>query len=255
MKNNRLLSLVNQKGGVGKSTTAINLGAYLATFGKKVLLVDLDPQANASSGLGILKTSTDKCIYHALVNKVSPEKLIEKTKVEGLSILPSSIELAGAEIELVSAISRETRLRSLLKPLQPQFDYILVDCPPSLGLLTINALTASDEVIIPIQCEYYALEGLSRLLESIKLIKIHLNPDLEVDGVLMTMYDGRTRLSQQVVEEVRRFFPDKTYNTIIPRTVRLSEAPSFGQPIALYNSTCKGAIAYKKLAKEVMEHG
>lgn len=256
-KKAKVVSLVNQKGGVGKSTTAVNLSACLAEEGYQVLLVDIDPQGNATSGLGLNRNRANRehCIYNALVEGKPTAQLVEKTEIKNLFAIPATIQLAGAEIELVSAISRENRLKKALESIRNRYDYIVVDCPPSLGLLTVNGLTAADELIIPIQCEYYALEGLSKLLDSVKLVKSNLNPHLEIAGVLMTMHDRRTKLSQQVVEEVRKFFQEKVYNTLIPRTVRLSEAPGFGQPITLYDERCKGAEAYKNLAKEVMERG
>lgn len=249
----RVLAVVNQKGGVGKSTTAVNLSASLGQLGSKVLLVDLDPQGNATSGFGLNKNQRELCIYNALLGDASIEQMIEPVEIEHVFVVPATIQLAGAEIELVSAMSRETKLRAILKPVRKDFDFIIIDCPPSLGLLTLNALTAADGLLIPIQCEFYALEGLSKLLDSVRLVKTHLNPELEVFGVVMTMYDSRTRLAQQVVEEVRDFFEDKVFSTLIPRTVRLSEAPSFGQPVTLYDPSGKGAEAYMNLAKEVID--
>lgn len=245
--------MVNQKGGVGKSTTAVNLSASLGEAGEKVLLIDLDPQGNATSGFGLNKNQRELCIYDALLGDAEIEAMIEPVEVEHVFVVPATIQLAGAEIELVSAMSRETRLKGIVERVKGDFDYIIVDCPPSLGLLTINALTAAEGLVIPIQCEYYALEGLSKLLDSVRLVKTHLNPDLEVFGVVMTMYDSRTRLAQQVVQEVRDFFGEKVFSTLIPRTVRLSEAPSFGQPVTMYDSSGKGARAYRDLAKEVMD--
>jgi len=230
-----VLAVVNQKGGVGKSTTAVNLAATLAGEGQKILLVDLDPQGNATSGYGLDKNRREQCVYDALLGEIELERLVEPVEVEGVFVVPSTIQLAGAEIELVSAFSRETKLKQALRPVMGDFDFVIVDCPPSLGLLTINALTAADGVLIPVQCEYYALEGLTKLLETVRLVKTQLNPALEVFGVVMTMYDRRTRLSQQVVDEVRDFFGDRVFDTLIPRSVRLSEAPSFGQPITLYD--------------------
>lgn len=248
----RVLAVVNQKGGVGKSTTAVNLAACLGEAGRKVLLIDLDPQGNATSGYGLNRNQRDECIYNALLSDTPIEELIEPVEVDGVFVVPATIQLAGAEIELVSSFSRETKLKGVIASILPDFDFIMIDCPPSLGLLTVNALTAAAGVIIPVQCEYYALEGLTKLLESFKLVKTHLNPGLEVFGVLMTMYDARTRLSQQVVEEVRDFFDETVFETIIPRSVRLSEAPSFGQPITMYDSGGRGAAAYRSLAKEVI---
>jgi chromosome partitioning protein len=245
--------VVNQKGGVGKSTTSVNLAASLAELGLKVLLIDLDPQGNATSGFGLNKNERELCIYNALLGETPLSEMIEPVAVEGVFVVPSTIQLAGAEIELVSAMSRENRLKQVLDPVAADFDAVIIDCPPSLGLLTINALTAANSLIIPIQCEYYALEGLSKLLDSIRLVKTHLNPSLEIFGVVMTMYDSRTKLSNQVVEEVSDFFPTLVFKTLVPRSVRLSEAPSFGQPINLYDPSGKGATAYRELAKEVIE--
>lgn len=249
----RFLAVVNQKGGVGKSTTAVNLAAALGELGQKVLLVDLDPQGNATSGFGLNKNQRDLCVYDALLGDTPIEQIIEPTQVENVFVAPATIQLAGAEIELVSAMSREGRLRVVMEPVLGDFDFVIVDCPPSLGLLTINALSAANGLLIPVQCEYYALEGLSKLLDSVRLVKTHLNPSLEIFGAVMTMYDSRTRLSQQVVEEVRAFFAEKTFDTLIPRAVRLSEAPSHGKPITLYDPLGRGAEAYRSLAKEVLE--
>jgi chromosome partitioning protein len=248
----RVLAVVNQKGGVGKSTTAVNLTAALGELGEKVLLVDLDPQGNATSGFGLNRNQRELCIYNALLGDTPLEHVIEPVEVENVFMVPATIQLAGAEIELVSAFSRETKLRQVLEPIKGDFDFIIIDCPPSLGLLTINALTAAEGLVIPIQCEYYALEGLSKLLDSVRLVRTHLNTSLDVFGAVMTMYDSRTRLSQQVVDEVRDFFADKVFDTLIPRSVRLSEAPSFGQPITMYDPNGRGADAYRALAKEVM---
>jgi chromosome partitioning protein len=250
----QVLAVVNQKGGVGKSTTAVNLAAYLAHAGKKVLLIDVDPQGNASSGVGIEKEKIDKCLYHVIIEQTPLEEVIKKTEVTGLMVAPASINLAGAEVELVSVMSRENRLRQALEPYKKKYDWIIIDSPPSLGLLTINCLTAADAVMVPIQCEYYALEGLSQLMKTIQMVKKHLNADLEINGVIMTMYDSRTNLSHQVVEDVKNYFKNsvKVYKSIIPRNIRLSEAPSYGQPILLYDPSSKGAKAYEELAKEVM---
>ncbi len=250
-----VLAVVNQKGGVGKSTTAVNLAASLGEEGMRVLLVDLDPQGNATSGYGLDKNQRGECVYNALLGDTPIAELIEPVEVENVFVVPATIQLAGAEIELVSAFSRETKLKGILSPVIDDFDYVIVDCPPSLGLLTVNALSAANGVIIPVQCEYYALEGLSKLLESFKLVKTHLNPGLEVFGVLMTMYDARTRLSQQVVDEVKDFFDERVFDTVIPRSVRLSEAPSFGQPVTMYDPHGRGAAAYRSLAKEVISRG
>ncbi len=249
----KTIAITNQKGGVGKSTTAVNLAASLGEMGKRVLLIDLDPQGNSTSGFGVEKTAGMKCIYEGLLNDETIENLIISSKLDNIDIVPATINLAGAEVELVSAISRETRLSDLLEPIKDKYDFILIDCPPSLGLLTINALTASDALLIPIQCEFYALEGLSKLLDSMKLVKNRLNRGLDVFGVLLTMYDSRTTLANQVVNEVKEFFGDKVFKTKIPRTVRLAEAPSYGKSIIEYNSSGKGAKAYRELAKEVIE--
>ena len=227
----RIISIINQKGGVGKSTTAVNLSAALSSKGKKVLLVDFDPQGNSTSGFGIEKEELEQCAYDALIHNVSAEELIHETDCERVFVIPATIQLAGAEIELVSAMARETRLKELLAPIQNEFDYIFIDCPPSLGLLTINALAAADSVLIPIQCEYYALEGVTKLLESMRMVKERINRSLDVFGVLMTMYDSRTSLANQVVDEVRAYFGDKVFDTLVPRTVKISEAPSFGMPV------------------------
>lgn len=251
----KIIAVANQKGGVGKTTTAVNLGAGLANLGKRVLLVDMDPQGNTTSGIGINKADVDYCIYDVIINEVDTRDAILETNVEGLSILPSTIQLAGAEIELVPTISREVRLKRAISPIKHLYDYILIDCPPSLGLLTINSLTAADSVLIPIQCEYYALEGLSQLLNTIRLVQKHLNTGLTVEGVLLTMFDARTNLGVQVVEEVKKYFKEKVYRSIIPRNVRLSEAPSYGQSIMTYDPKSKGAEVYLELAKEVIERG
>jgi len=251
-KTTQVFAVVNQKGGVGKSTTSVNLAACLGELGEKVLVVDLDPQGNLTSGFGLNRNQREFCIYDALIGDTPVEQLIEPVEIEHVFAIPATIQLAGAEIELVSALSRENKLRHILEPVIKDFAYVIIDCPPSLGLLTVNALTAAEGLVIPIQCEFYALEGLSKLLDSIRLIKRHLNERLEIFGVVMTMYDKRTKLSRQVVEEVRDFFTDKVFETLIPRTVRLSEAPSFGQPITLYDPSGKGADAYRSLAKEVI---
>jgi chromosome partitioning protein len=251
----KIIAVANQKGGVGKTTTSVNLGACLAYFGKKVLLVDIDPQGNATSGVGIDKGDIDQCIYNVLVEDAEVKDVIVETICEGLHILPSTIQLAGAEIELVPTISREVRLKRALEQVSSNYDYIIIDCPPSLGLLTINSLTASDSVIIPVQCEYYALEGLSQLLNTVRLVQKHLNTDLMIDGVLLTMLDARTNLGIQVIEEVKKYFQDKVYETIIPRNVRLSEAPSHGKPIIIYDPKSRGADVYLDFAKEVISIG
>ena len=247
-----VLAVVNQKGGVGKSTTAVNLTAALGEAGKRVLMIDMDPQGNATSGFGLSKSQRGKCVYDALLGEASLDELLESHEAYPIDVAPATIQLAGAEVELVTAMSRETRLKGLIAPLKDRYDYIIIDCAPSLGLLTINALTAADGLVIPIQCEFYALEGLSKLLDSVRLVKTHLNPELEVVGVVMTMYDSRTKLAAQVVKEVQDFFGDGAFKTLIPRSVRISEAPSFGLSILEYDSKGKGAVAYRSLAKEVM---
>lgn len=249
------IAIVNQKGGVGKSTTAVNLSAGLAEKDKKVLLIDIDPQGNSSSGLGIEKTEVEFTTYDLLIESESPTKAILASNNDNLDVIPANIELAGAEIELVSIISRESRLKKSLKTIKKNYDFIIIDCPPSLGLLTLNALTAVDSVMVPIQCEYYALEGLGQLMNTIELVRKNLNSDLRIEGVLMTMYDARTNLSQQVIDEVREYFSELVFETIIPRNVRLSEAPSFGKAIIDYSSNSKGAEAYRKLAEEVISLG
>jgi len=246
-----IIALANQKGGVGKTTTAVNLGAGLANLGSHVLLVDIDAQGNATSGVGIAKSSISKDIYDVLVNEEPIADVILHTKHQNLDIVPATIQLSGAEIELTAQIARETRLLDAIKTIQDQYDFILVDCPPSLGLLTINAFTASNSILIPVQSEYYALEGLSQLLNTIQLVRKHFNPNLKIEGVLLTMYDARTNLGKQVNEEVKKYFKDNVYKTIIPRNVRLSEAPSHGLPIMDYDPKSTGAKVYSQLAKEV----
>ena len=252
-KATRVIAIINQKGGVGKSTTAVNLAAALSELKKKVLLIDFDPQGNSTSGFGIEKEELEACVYDALLNDVPLEELIQDTPSKRVFVVPATIQLAGAEIELVSAMARETRLKELIAPIKDDFDFIFIDCPPSLGLLTINALAAADSVLIPIQCEYYALEGVTKLLESMRMVKSRINKQLDTYGVLLTMFDSRTSLSNQVADEVRAYFGDDTFKTVIPRTVKLSEAPSFGLPIIEYAPTNKGAIAYMNLAKEVIK--
>ncbi|MCG3087364.1 ParA family protein [Sporosarcina cyprini] len=251
----KIIAIANQKGGVGKTTTSVNLSACLAHIGKKVLLIDADPQGNATSGVGVNKGDVHHCIYDMLIDDVNIKEVIYPTKVENLEVIPATISLAGAEIELVSTISREVRMKHAIQDAKESYDYIIIDCPPSLGLLTINALTAADSIIIPVQCEYYALEGLSQLLSTIRLVQKHLNENLQIDGVLLTMFDARTNLGIQVIEEVKKYFQDKVYKTIIPRNVRLSEAPSHGEPIIIYDSRSRGAEVYLELAKEVVHNG
>jgi len=248
----RVISIANQKGGVGKTTTSINISTILAKKGKKVLLIDADPQGNATSGIGIEK-KTDKSIYDVIIEETKIEEVVLETQIKNLKICPSNINLAGAEVELVSMISREYRLKERLEENKENYDYIIIDCPPSLGLITLNAFTASDSVLIPVQCEYYALEGLEQLMNTVNLVKKHLNKELELEGAVLTMYDARTNLSNQVVKEVKNYFEDKVYKTVIPRNVRLSEAPSFGMPISIYDPKSKGAKCYEKLVKEVLK--
>ena len=249
----KIICVANQKGGVGKTTTAVNLSACVAQLGKRVLLIDIDPQGNTTSGLGVNKNKLETSVYDVLINDVDAAEAVRDTMIETLKLMPSRMELAGAEVELVNLLAREQRLKNAIAPIRNQYDYIFVDCPPSLGLLTLNALTMADTLLVPIQCEYYALEGLSQLMNTVKLIRRNLNPRLEVEGVVLTMYDGRTNLSQQVVGEVKRFFKNKVYDTIIPRSVRLGEAPSFGLPISLYAPKSMGATAYGTLAAELVE--
>ena len=248
----KIISVANQKGGVGKTTTTINLSAILAKKGKRVLLIDADPQGNATSGVGTEK-NVETSTYDLLVGDTKVEEVVEKTVVKNLLVCPSNINLAGAEVELVSMMSREQRLKEKLEEVKDKFDYIIIDCPPSLGLITLNAFTASDSVLIPVQCEYYALEGLGQLINTINLVKKHLNKSLEIEGALLTMYDIRTNLSNQVVKEVKRYFNDKVYKTVIPRNVRLSEAPSYGMPITEYDPRSKGAKMYEKFTKELLK--
>jgi len=248
----RVISIANQKGGVGKTTTAVNLAASLAASGKRILLLDMDPQGNAGSGLGIFPGPEDITVYHALIDQIDLADIIKPTDIEGLDLVASNTQLFGAEIELVSAMARETRLQKALDKVKDRYDMVLVDCPPSLGLLTINALTASNGVLIPLQCEYYALEGLAQLLKTIELVKGSLNADLDLDGILLTMFDARNNLSHQVVEEVRNHFPGQVCDTVIPRNVRLSEAPSHGKPVLLYDVASRGSQSYMALAEELI---
>ncbi len=251
----RVLAVANQKGGVGKTTTAINLGACLAERGQKVLLADVDPQGNATTGLGISKTGDGPSMYEVLVDGGAVRDSILPTQVEGMHVVPGSVDLAGAEIELVSLQRREFRLRDALEEVRERYDYILLDCPPSLGLMTLNALVAADAVLIPLQTEYYALEGLTQLLRTVQMVQGGLNPGLTVDGIVLTMFDARTNLSIQVADEVKRHFPDQVYRTVIPRNVRLSEAPSHGRPISRYDPRSRGTEVYRELAQEVLVRG
>ena len=247
----RVISIANQKGGVGKTTTAVNLGAALAEMGYRVLVIDLDPQGNATTGLGISHRNVEGSIYDVIMNDTPLDDCVEPTSVKNLFVCPATIDLAGAEIELVPAFSRELKLKRALHGARDDYDFTLIDCPPSLGLLTVNGLAASDDVIVPIQCEYYALEGLGQLLRNVALVKSNLNPELDVRGIVLTMYDARTRLAVQVEQEVREHFGPKVYRTVVPRTVRISEAPSFGEPIIVFDPSSRGAVAYRELAKEV----
>ncbi|MCG9966857.1 AAA family ATPase [Pelotomaculum terephthalicicum JT] len=248
----RIIAIANQKGGVAKTTTAVNLSAWLSLMGQKVLLVDIDPQGNATTGVGVDKEKVNLCIYDVLINQLDIEKVIVTSAVEGLDLVPATIELAGAEVELVNVAEREKILRASLSVIKNKYDFIFVDCPPSLGLLTLNALTAAGSLIIPIQCEYYALEGLGQLLNTIGMVQKNLNKELVIEGVLLTMFDGRTNLAIQVVDEVKKHFREKVYRSIVPRNIRLSEAPSHGKPVMVYDKRSKGAEVYHELAKEVI---
>jgi len=247
----RVISICNQKGGVGKTTTAVNLSTFFALSGKKTLLVDMDPQGNATIGLGIDKGKIEKTIYHSLIEQSKIEDIIKDTQVDNLFIVPSNLNLTGAEVELVGLIGREFKLKNALETVKDSYDFVIIDSPPSLGLLTINALTASNSALIPIQCEYYALEGLGQLTRTLDLVKKNLNPSLQIEGVLLTMADYRTKLTTEVIDEARNYFKEKVYTTVIPRNIKLTEAPSFGKPIALYDMASQGAQMYKRLADEI----
>ncbi|MFZ4583810.1 MAG: ParA family protein [Acidimicrobiia bacterium] len=247
----RVIAIANQKGGVGKTTTTVNLGAGLAELGHRVLIIDLDPQGNASTGLGVNARTVQATIYDVIMSDAPLDDAIEPTSVRNLFVVPATIDLAGAEIELVPAFSRELKLKRAIDAVKDEYDFVLIDCPPSLGLLTVNGLSAADDIIVPIQCEYYALEGLGQLLRNVELVRSSLNPALDVRGIVLTMYDARTKLAEQVEAEVRGHFGPRVYRTVVPRTVRLSEAPSFGQPIMTFDPTSRGAIAYRELAREV----
>ena len=248
----KIISITNQKGGVGKTTTCVNLAAFVAKAGNKVLIIDMDPQGNASSAVGVEATKEDNTIYEVLIGECSAKEAISHTVMEDLDVLPSTVDLSGAEVELVHLNNRENILKEALSQIKKEYDYIFIDCPPSLSLLTVNALTATDSIIIPIQCEYFALVGLGQLMNTVKLIKKHLNPTIEIEGVLLTMKDSRSNLVNQVAEEIQKYFKEKVYNTFIPRNVRLAESPSHGKPITMYDSKSKGAVAYQNLANEFL---
>ncbi|MBE7052850.1 MAG: ParA family protein [Ruminococcaceae bacterium] len=249
----KCIAVANQKGGVGKTTTSVNLSAALGVAGKKVLLIDLDPQGNATSGVGIDKMSDVTSIYDVIINDVPIKEAIIKTEFKNLSVIPATTSLAGAEIELVEIENRETRLKEKVSEIKDDYDFILIDCPPSLGLLTLNSFVCTDTILIPLQCEFFALEGLSQLVSTIRQVKKSLNKDIDIEGILLTMFDGRTNLSNQVADEIKKYYPDKVYKSVIPRNIRLSEAPSYGQPINVYDKHSKGAVSYKNLAKEVIK--
>lgn len=248
----KIIAVCNQKGGTGKTTSSINISASLALAGKKIILVDLDPQANATSGVGINKHDIKKSTYHVLLEEQDVKEILQKTAIENLFLAPSNLDLTGAEVELVGELGRENRLKKALQKERDNYDYIIIDSPPSLGLLTINGLCAADSVLIPVQCEFYALEGLTQLTNTIRLVKDNLNPNLEIEGVLLTMADFRTNLTKEVIQEARNFFKEKVYNTVIPRNIRLSEAPSYGKPVALYDKDSLGAQKYEELAREIL---